>query len=211
VNCPFDAEYQRLFHALVFTIHDCGFWARCALELEDSGEERIRKIKRIIRDCRYGIHDISRVELDRVNHLPRFNMPLELGLFLGAQEYGMGEQNRKRSLVLDTEQYRYQKFCSDIAGQDIRAHEGQPARLIAAVRAMLSTALDGKGRMPGPATIRNRFARFRADLPAISRELHVRVSELQFVEYRGMVEEWLSRNPLQNACPAPPPCQPGEG
>jgi hypothetical protein len=199
VNCPFDAEYQRLLHALVFTVHECGFWVRCSLELEDSGEERLRKIKRIIRECRYGIHDISRVELDAVNQLPRFNMPLELGLFMGAQEYGTGEQGRKCSLVLDTERYRYQKFCSDIAGQDVRAHEGQPARLIAAVRAMLSTALDGRVRMPGPATIRGRFARFRADLPAISRELHVRVSELQFVEYRALVEEWLARHPLPSA------------
>lgn len=190
MNCPFDDAYQRLLHALVFTIHECGFWARCAMELEDSGEERIRKI---------GVHDISRVELDAVNLLPRFNMPLELGLFLGAQEYGTGHQARKCSLVLDTERYRYQKFCSDIAGQDIRAHEGRPERVIAAVRAMLSTALDGKGRMPGPATIRDRFADFRAELPRISRELHVRVSELQFVEYRALVEEWLGRNPLHGA------------
>lgn len=196
MNCPFDNEYRRLLYALVFTVHECGFWARCALEAEDSGEERIRKIKRIIRECRYGIHDISRVQLDAVNQLPRFNMPLELGLFLGAQEYGTGEQARKQSLVLDTERYRYQKFCSDIAGQDIRAHEGQPTRVIAAVRAMLSTTLDGEGRVPGPATIRERFARFRTDLATVSRELHVRVSELQFVEYRALVEEWLARNPL---------------
>lgn len=197
MNCPFDDGYRRLLHAVVFTIHECGFWARCALELEDSGEERIRKIKRIIRECRYGVHDISRVELDSVNLLPRFNMPLELGLFLGAQEYGAGDQARKCSLVLDTERYRYQNFCSDIAGQDIRAHEGRPERVIAAVRAMLSTALDGRGRMPGPATIRDRFADFRAELPRISRQLHVRVSELQFVEYRALVEEWLGRNPLR--------------
>jgi hypothetical protein len=187
-----------LLHALVFSVHDCGFRARCALELEDSGEVRIGKIKRLIRECRYGIHDISRVQLDPVNQLPRFNMPLELGLFLGAQEYGGGEQRQKCSLVLDTERYRYQKFCSDIAGQDIRAHDGQPAQLIAAVRGMLSTALDGRGRVPGPATIRDRFARFRADLPAMSRELHLRVSELQFVEFRALLEVWLERNPLQS-------------
>jgi hypothetical protein len=180
----------------VFAVHDCGFWARCALETADSGEERIRKIKRIIRECRYGIHDISRVELDGVNHLPRFNMPLELGLFLGAQEYGVGEQSCKQSLVLDTERYRYQKFCSDIAGQDIRAHNGEPLKLIAAVRAMLSTALDGRTRMPGPTAIRNRFNQFRADLPVLSRHMHVKVSELQFVEFRTMVEEWLAGHPL---------------
>lgn len=185
-----------MFHALVFTIHQCGFWARCALEMEDSGEERIRKIKRIIRECRYGIHDISRVELDAANRLPRFNMPLELGLFLGAQEYGSGEQVLKRSLVLDAERYRYQKFCSDIAGQDIRAHEDDPAKLVAAVRAMLSTALEGRARLPGPSRIHDRFSRFTADLPKISRGIHVDVPELQFVELRLLVEAWLTTHPL---------------
>jgi hypothetical protein len=34
------------------------------------------------------------VQLDAANRLPRFNMPLELGLFLGAQEYGSGAQKR---------------------------------------------------------------------------------------------------------------------
>jgi hypothetical protein len=118
---PFDDEYRRLFYALVFTIHECGFRARCALEAEDSGEERIRKIKRIIRECRYGIHDISRVELDALNQMPRFNMPLELGLFLGAQEYGSGEQARKRSLVLDTEREGTHPWAR---------HDPRPVRLL---------------------------------------------------------------------------------
>jgi len=196
VNCPFDAAYRPLFDAIVFAVHDCGFHAHCALEAQDSGEERIRKIKRIIRECAFGIHDISRVQLDADNQLPRFNMPLELGLFLGAQEYGDGAQKLKRSLVLDTVPYRYQKFCSDIAGQDIRAHRDQPHQVVAAVRAMLSTALDGRVRVPGDAAIRRRYAEFRAELPVICRRSHVRVSELQFVEFRYFVERWLRMNPL---------------
>lgn len=180
----------------MFAVHDCGFVARCALEAEDSGEERIRKIKRIIRECAFGVHDISRVELDAVNRLPRFNMPLELGLFLGAQEYGSGAQKRKRSLVLDSEPYRYQKFCSDIAGQDIRAHHNDPAKAAAAVRAMLSTALDGNARLPGEAAIRARYNRFRADLPGICRRLHVKVAELQFTELRSLIMQWLQEHPL---------------
>jgi hypothetical protein len=196
INCPFDTRYHPLFRATVFTVHECGFFARCALEVEDSGEERIRKIKRIIRECRYGIHDISRVQLDRGSGLPRFNMPLELGLFLGAQEYGDEEQRRKRSLVLDTEPYRYQKFCSDIAGQDIRAHRDQAARLIRAVRAMLATALDGEAQVPGEATIRERYGRFRLELPDLCRKLHVRPSELQFVEFRTLIDDWIIDHPL---------------
>lgn len=185
-----------MLSALVFAVHECGFYARCALEAEDSGEERIRKIKRIIRECRFGIHDISRVQLDEVNHLPRFNMPLELGLFLGAQEYGSGAQKRKRTLVLDSEPYRYQKFCSDIAGQDIRAHGDSPARVMAVVRAMLSTALDGRERLPGDAVIQGRYAQFRADLPSICRRMHLRPSELQFAEFRFLLRDWLSTHPL---------------
>lgn len=128
INCPFDAEYQEIFRALVFTVHDCGFLARCALEVDDSGEVRISKINRIIRECRHGIHDISRTELDRTENLPRFNMPLELGLYLGAREFGIGRQKQKRSLILDVEKYRYQKFCSDIAARTSRRMRAAPTR-----------------------------------------------------------------------------------
>jgi hypothetical protein len=195
INCPFDARYRKLFHAIVFAVSDCGFTSRCALEAEDGGEERIRKIKRIIRECRFGIHDISRVELDQNSGLPRFNMPLELGLFLGAQEYGVDEQKEKRSLVLDSVPYRYQKFCSDIAGQDIRAHADQPAKAVGAVRAMLATAL-GTARLPGPARILERYSGFRTVLPALCREFGIALSELQFVELRTFVEEWIQDHPI---------------
>lgn len=99
LNCPFDEEYQPLFRAMVFTVEDCGFRARCALEAENSGEVRIDKINRIIRECRHGIHDISRTEPDPVNSLPRFNMPLELGLFRGAREFGSRVQQQKNCLI----------------------------------------------------------------------------------------------------------------
>lgn len=197
INCPFDSRYRPLFRATVFTVHDCGFTARSALEVEDSSEERIRRVKRIIRECRYGIHDISRIQPDPATGLPRYNMPLELGLFMGAQEYGNDEQRRKRSLVLDTEPYRYQKFCSDIAGQDIRAHHDQPSRVIAAVRAMLATALEGEARLPGEARIRERYGRFRAELPEVCGRLHVKSAELQFLELRILVQSWLKDHPLQ--------------
>jgi len=54
----------------------------------DSSEFRLDKIYSMIGDSNYGIHDISRVELGLESKLPRFNMPLELGIFLGAKKYG---------------------------------------------------------------------------------------------------------------------------
>jgi len=134
VNCPLDDEYRHLFEAIVFGIHDCGFIARCALEVDDASEVRIDKIAKIIGDCRFGIHDISRTNADSITNLPRFNMPLELGLFLGAKRFGRPQQRLKICLILDLERYRYQKFISDIAGQDIAAHSGNSRIAIRIVR-----------------------------------------------------------------------------
>jgi len=72
INCPFDSQYQAIFYALVFAVHDCGYVARCALEVDDSGLVRIQKIQQMISDCRFGVHDISRVESDPQTQLPRY-------------------------------------------------------------------------------------------------------------------------------------------
>lgn len=139
INCPFDDNYRPLFLATVFGIHALGFRARCALEVDDGGETRFGKIKNLIAECRFGVHDLSRLELDAVNGLPRFNMPFELGLFLGAKHFGDDGQRRKRALVLDVERYRYQQFISDLAGVDPKAHGGDPDQLLAALRLFLRT------------------------------------------------------------------------
>jgi len=65
LNVPFDQKYRRLSDAMVFAVHDCGFIARSALEVEDSGQARVEKILNIIEQSKLGIHDISRAGLDR--------------------------------------------------------------------------------------------------------------------------------------------------
>ncbi len=140
INCPFDPQYKDLFEAIVFAVSDCGFRPRCALEVDDGSQIRIEKIFNIISDCRFGIHDISKTELDEGTLLPRFNMPLELGMFLGAKKYGQGEHRDKTCLILDRESYRYQKFISDISGQDIRSHGNDPRMSISIVRNWLRSS-----------------------------------------------------------------------
>lgn len=191
VNCPFDAEYKPLFEAIVFAVHDCGFVARCSLEADDSSEVRIEKIARIIAACRFGIHDISRIELDAIESLPRFNMPLELGLFLGAKRFGRAEQKSKVCLILDTDRYRYQKFISDIAGQDIAAHGGDIAQVITAVRNCLIGATSTSAKGPGGAAIAKRYELFREELPLLCERLRLNPDELTFADYVLQVEEWL--------------------
>jgi hypothetical protein len=138
-DCPFDDEYTETFRALIFAIRACGFQARSARELDDSGQPRVEKLYGLIKACRYGIHDLSRTESDAVHHLPRFNLPLELGIFMGAKHYGAPRQREKRLLIFDTEQYRYQKFISDLAGMDIHAHGAGPETALIETRHWLTS------------------------------------------------------------------------
>ena len=103
INCPFSDDYREHFRAIVFTVIRSGFTPRCARERDDAGEVRYEKICRIIGECAFGIHDISKTELDAGTGLPRFNMPFELGLFLGATKYGSRSVKRKATLILDRE------------------------------------------------------------------------------------------------------------
>lgn len=191
INCPFDDAYRPLFDAIVFVVFVCGLVPRSALEITDASQTRIEKIQALIEDCRWGIHDISRVELNE-HGLPRFNMPFELGLFLGARRFGDARQHLKSCLVLDTDLFRFQKFISDISGQDITPHGGVPARVIAAVRNWLSNFLPGADpTIPGGAEITRRFERFQADLPELCQQVHVERDEMTFADYTRMVSTWL--------------------
>jgi len=193
INCPFDQKYRPIFNALVFVVHDCGYVARSALEIEDSGQVRIQKIEQIIEECQYGIHDISRTEPDRESRLPRFNMPLELGLFLGAKRYGDTRQQSKSCKILDTERYRFQRFCSDISGQDISAHGGDPDKAIRAVRDWIrSNRRDVM--IPSGSKIVERHHQFREDLPMLCQSVQLDLEELTFIDLQNMVIEWLRAN-----------------
>jgi hypothetical protein len=191
INVPFDKQYRSLYYALVFTIHECGFISRCSLEAEDGSVVRMEKLYTIIRECPLGIHDLSRVTLTR--GLPRFNMPLELGLFLGAKRYGGRVLSRKSCVILDRNRYRYQKFCSDIAGQDIRAHGDLAPTAITAVRDWLRSARPKKP-MKGGAMIERRFLAFRADLPMACMRNGLDLRKLPFLDYRMLVAAWLDAN-----------------
>jgi hypothetical protein len=129
---------------------------------------RIQKLYQLIAESKYGIHDISRTDLDRKNKLPRFNMPLELGIFLGAKRYGEAQHREKKALILDREPYRHQKFCSDIAGQDIQAHRNQICGAIRCVRNWLHRSPEATRQLlPSADYIYKRYRLFRRQLPLL--------------------------------------------
>ena len=196
INCPFDTEYEYLFDALIFAVHDCGFIARCALETRDVSRGRIDKIFEIVSDCRFGIHDISRTELDSVTQLPRFNMPLELGVFLAAKYFGDEAQGDKICLVMDREEHRYQKFCSDLKGYDINAHNGDTQTAVTVVRDWLRTEGKQSTRLlPSGSKLFERYKEFLNDLPALRNQLNLDSEKLIFVDYTECCATWLRGHP----------------
>ena len=191
INCPFDDQYKPLFDAIVFAVHDCGSVARCAQENEDGSQVRIDKIYRIIAESRYGIHDLSRTELDEETCLPRFNMPLELGVFLGAKRYGEKNQKRKSCLILDKQPYRYQVFISDIAGQDAKSHNNNTEEVINLVRDWLSHT-SKRTLIPSGLSIWRRYQTFQADfLPRMIKKRELDPNRLIFRDYVTLLIGWL--------------------
>ena len=100
INCPFDEQFAPMFRVAIFTVVDLGFHPRCALDTADGSRVRIQKLYEMVKSCRYGIHDLSSTELDPIHGFPRFNMPLELGIFLGAKYLGGKTQSRKECLIM---------------------------------------------------------------------------------------------------------------
>lgn len=190
INCPFDEAYRPLFYGIVFTVFDCGFNARSALEEPYSAENRLAKIEKIISECKYGIHDISRTEINSKTGLPRFNMPLELGIFLGAMRFGQRHQKNKKCLILDVEPYRYRQSISDLAGQDIASHHDVPKEAVTCVRDWLSTA-SRRSNIPSGSLIWDDYVDFQAKLPGFYQDLKLDERELTFLDYANLVAEWL--------------------
>lgn len=191
INAPFSADRRPIFNAIVFSVQACGFAPRCSLEIDNAGQVRLEKIRDLIRDCHLGIHDISFMELD--GDVPRFNMPFELGLFLGAAHFAEGWAKRKACTILDTEQFRYQRALSDIAGQDIRAHGLDPQAALAEVRNWLSHHTRHTAPVPGAATIWTFYQNFTADLPTQAETIGLVAGDLTFKERLYLTSEWLER------------------
>ena len=194
INCPFDSEFLPLAQALVFSILRLGLEPRTATERADSGETRIQKIRELIESSCFSVHDLSRMEPLGPHDLPRFNMPFELGLDLGCRYYGSSRCKNKLCLILEREQYRYQRVLSDISGNDIRSHQNDPECLVRVVRNWFFVSRGGP--LPSARRLWDDYNLFQVDLKTSLDQLNFSdrdVLALEMAEYIDSVKEWLSR------------------
>jgi hypothetical protein len=196
INCPFDKQYLNLLHAILFTVHDCGFVARHALEDVGGRESRLDKICRIVQESRWSIHDISRVQLSRGSGLPRFNMPFECGLAYGAMRFG--QTTDRDVLVMAAVQFQDKASLSDLAGIDPAYHGNDVGQVIAGVRRFLSRKRKAV-RMRSHEDIARRLRKFEAALPLALRGKSTKLATMRSLDYVNdwvvLAAEWMTLNP----------------
>ena len=145
INCPFDNGYLPLLRPLLFTVRFFGFIPRIASESLDLGQNRIDKICSIIQDCRYSIHDLSRLRASKQGEVFRMNMPFELGIDYGLRYFGGEKIKQKKFLILEKDRYEFHKAISDLSGVDIKAHKNKPDEIVRAIRDWFVEAAGIKG------------------------------------------------------------------
>lgn len=122
LNIPYDDSFRRLYVAYITGLIHLGLDPRATIEIP-GGRNRLDKIIDLIRSCRFSIHDLSRVQLDRrPPATPRFNMPFELGLAVASAKLGSSPHDW---FVFESIPRRASKSLSDLSGTDPNIHNGR--------------------------------------------------------------------------------------
>ncbi|MGD0547190.1 MAG: hypothetical protein ABR991_05110 [Terracidiphilus sp.] len=137
LNIPYDNEFDDLYVAYIVGLTQLGLRVKAALAVPNQG--RLETIIGLIAESDYSIHDLSRIEISK--GIPRFNMPVELGLALYRSYVTKG---RHRVYVFESKPYRTQRSTSDINGIDPQIHHGTAKGVMAGLRNIL--------RQPGDVT-----------------------------------------------------------
>jgi hypothetical protein len=146
-------DYAPILQAIMFCIVVHGFRPRLALESSDGAENRLDKIRGLIEQSKYSIHDLSRCQAKKKGEMFRLNMPFELGIDFGCRQYFGNGREAKKFLILEETRYRFQAALSDISGCDIEAHSGQYDKAMTKVRNWLrqeaGISADGPAKIQG--------------------------------------------------------------
>src|SRR6266702_204684 len=120
INIPYDKQFEKLYLAYIVGLVELGLTPNITLGITD-GTARIDRIFELLKSCRYSVHDLSRVEIDRKPPpTPRFNMPFELGLAFAWSRLTPANHD---FFVFESVNRRAQKSLSDLSGTDFNIHD----------------------------------------------------------------------------------------
>lgn len=192
INCPFDEEFAPILQAIAFCVVYLGFNPRLAPENADNSTARLDRIAELVRESKYGIHDLSRCKSGVAGEYARMNMPFELGIDHACRRFGAGELATKSILILEDTRYDYQKALSDISGWDIQPHGSSFESALRHVRTWL--VAQAGAQQVGASRILGKYVEFQEwyferELRAGSSEADIR--EYPTVELIRAMHDWM--------------------
>jgi hypothetical protein len=115
---PYDEPFEDLFLAYVVGLARLGFGIHVTFAA--SGRHRLSTIIGLIEKSDFSIHDLSRIE--STGGIPRFNMPLELGLSLYRSHTTSRRKQQHLVYLFESKPFRAQQSTSDVNGMDPQIH-----------------------------------------------------------------------------------------
>lgn len=199
INCPYDIEYLKILHPVIFTVKFLGFQPRLAMESADSGEVRIHRILNLIKKSRYAIHDLSRLRAHHRGENFRLNMPFELGLDIGCRVFGKSQFKYKKCLVLEKDRHSMKAALSDLSNSDVCSHNNKPEIAVRCVRNWL--VQEARARKPSGTVIWYKFNDFMGDLDRTLGQRGFRkidIDGLPLREILGYMADWIKKDVGKN-------------
>ncbi len=190
INCPFDNTYFPLLKAVLFTVIYLDLNPLIS-ETSDSGEVRLSKITDLMKNSKYSIHDLSRMERLKKGGLPRFNMPFECGIDFGIKHSNEALFGEKRFLILEKERFRYQRVISDISGNDISAHGNKPEKVVKSIRNWFNLNIED---VPMYRAIWGAFNEFLVDYDTLLTEQGYDANDISAVQFQDIIDimrDWI--------------------
>ena len=181
LNIPYDNQFEELYLAYIVGLTQLGFHINATLAVPNQG--RLDRIVQLIEESDVSIHDLSRIELSSPG-IPRFNMPLELGLALYRSHATNG---RHRVFVFEKKAYRMLQSTSDVNVALIpKVHNGRPKGVMVGLRNIFhqpertTTVPDNARQLPcRPSKLPQLHGETRAALISCLRHRYSRISSSQ--------------------------------
>jgi len=197
INCPFDKEYKSILRPMLFTIVYFGFNPRLASERSDSLEQRIEKILTLIKECKYSIHDLSRLKAEKAKELFRLNMPFELGIDYGCRRASVSYLNGKKCLILEKSRFDIKKALSDLAGIDIKNHDNKPSKTVQVLQHWFIETVGLDDDVPSPSALWDKFNEFSYDFYERRKSEGYSKDDLRMMpvpQYIRFIKRWIDSN-----------------
>lgn len=133
LNYPYDDAYLGFSDAIHFAVVASNRLPVCATDLSLPDTPRLSVVERLVEQCRYSVHDLSRVTGEGEGNYARLNMALELGMAMQRRF-----DDRHHYAICISTKHVLDLVASDLKGSDPICYNESASGLCLQVHAWLA-------------------------------------------------------------------------